>query len=396
VTAPATSEATTVGALQELWDEDASTRPLTRALLGASLALRMAFLLVPFELHGISDFHGLGQQMLHGALPYRDFTFEYPPLAAPVVFVGGLVPAGWTASIIAALALLAEVALLRLLRGDRAAIKRYLVMTLPLTPLLSGGFDAVVVLALAAAMLGAAAPSASADWSAAAGTLVKLFPAAWYGARRPSKRSVVPLVAVAVGLALPLLFAPFDDTYLGFAARRGVHHQAVAASVHTLLTWARGADVSIAFRFNNDEIDGAGTIAAIVFALTAALAVAVLARSWRLRPAWPQVDPVLATHAMLLCALCAGKVLSPQYILAAVPSAVLLGGRRAVAWGVIGAVTILPFSSYSRGDGFMAVIAVRNALLVAETLTVAWLVLRPRSRAEGEPLLAALHRRPIR
>lgn len=59
------------------------SRLLLWVLIGASIGLRISYLANPFELHGISDFHGLGQRMLHGELPYRDFTFEYPPLAAP-------------------------------------------------------------------------------------------------------------------------------------------------------------------------------------------------------------------------------------------------------------------------------------------------------------------------
>lgn len=115
----------------------------------------------------------------------------------------------------------------------------------------------------------------------------------------------------------------------------------------------------------------------IVFMAFGLLALAIVATTWLRRPRAGVASAVLVTHALLLCALCAGKVLSPQYILVAVPSAAILGGRRALVWGVIGLLTILPFASYERGDAFMAAAAVRNVVLVVETLAVARLALRP-------------------
>lgn len=221
--------------------EAAHGRLLTLVVVGTSVALRLAFLIHPFDLHGVSDFHELGRRMLDGALPYRDFTFEYPPLTAPLVLLAGAVPRSVSVNVLAAVAFLAEVVLLFLLRHEPPVVRRYLLLTLPLVPLLSGGFDAIVVLALGGAMVAAAAGStARGAWAAAAGTLVKLFSAVWLAADRPSRRTFGPIAVTAAGLLAPLLVAPFNDTYLGFAARRGVHQQAVAASLHTLTTWPGG------------------------------------------------------------------------------------------------------------------------------------------------------------
>lgn len=350
---------------------------LLRAVVATSITLRLAFLLDPFELHGISDFHGLGQRMLEGALPYRDFTFEYPPLAAPVMVLEGLVPAVWSASALAALSFAAEGLWLRMVWHRPGALERHLLITLPLIPLASGGFDTLAMLAIGGALLVGSQGAPARAWSAAGGALVKLFPVTWFGTHVPWRSYLLPVVVMAAGLLAPLAVAPIDDTYLGFALNRGVHQESVAASVHTVSSWARGLEVTTAFRFRNEEIDGAGAIAAATFVLFGALALVIVLRVWRQRPPASAIDATLVTHALLLCVLCGGKVLSPQYVLIAVPTAVLLGGRRALLWAVIGALTILPFSSYSRGDAFMAMVAVRNAVLVAETLVVAWLVLRP-------------------
>ncbi len=351
-----------------------NSQPLWWVLLGASVALRLLFLANPFELHGSSDFHGLGQRMLHGEIPYRGFTFEYPPLALPLVLVSGLVPAAWSATVLAVQSLLAEIVLVSLLRHDRLALRRYLLLTLPLTPLLSGGFDAWVMVAFVVAGLGIHRTRAA--WSACAGAALKLFPAVWFVTRPPTRREVVPIIVTLAVLVGPLIVAPFDSTYLGFAVRRGVYQGAVPASLSALARWARGSEVVTRFRFGNLEVLGADRLAVLVLLVFGVLAAALVVRSWRATRAGAPIDPVLVLHAVLLCALCGGKVLSPQYVLIAVPTAAILGGRRSITWGVIGAMTIVPFASYSRGNGFLLAMALRNLVLVVETVSVARILLR--------------------
>ena len=192
----------------------------------------------------------------------------------------------------------------------------------------------------------------------------------------PGASAIAPMSVAALGLGAPLLLAPFDDTYLGFAIRRGVHQESVAASIRFVILEVSGRAPVVEFRYRNLELLGAGPYATATLVLFGGLAALVAARAWRASLGGSRHSLVLVTHALLLCALCAGKVLSPQYLVLGAPLAAHLGGRRAVAWTVIAAMTMVPFTSYSRGEGFMALIALRNALLVVETVAVARAVLR--------------------
>lgn len=201
---PSTATSTGSSTLGELL----ATRRAMVVLVVTSVLLRVAFVLEPFELHGLSDFHGTGLRMLHGAVPYRDFTFEYPPLAAVLLLFPGAVARGWAASAMAAQSFLVEAALVAALWRNRDTVRRYLLVSLPLIPLLSGGFDAVAMAALAASLLLSSPERASRWWLATLGALVKLFPVVRVGASRPPRAALVPLGLGAVGLCTPLLVAP--------------------------------------------------------------------------------------------------------------------------------------------------------------------------------------------
>ena len=56
------------------------------ALLVAGWALTLW--VAPWSDERVNDlfvYRGFAEPLLHGALPYRDFAFEYPPLAAPLI-----------------------------------------------------------------------------------------------------------------------------------------------------------------------------------------------------------------------------------------------------------------------------------------------------------------------
>ena len=65
------------------------------ALLVAGWALTLW--VAPWSDERVNDlfvYRGFAEPLLDGALPYRDFAFEYPPLAAPLIALPGLVGTG--------------------------------------------------------------------------------------------------------------------------------------------------------------------------------------------------------------------------------------------------------------------------------------------------------------
>ncbi len=53
--------------------------PTWRAIVVLAIAIRVMFVIAPFDVLHPVDAHVLGQLVLHGDVPYRDFGLEYPP-----------------------------------------------------------------------------------------------------------------------------------------------------------------------------------------------------------------------------------------------------------------------------------------------------------------------------
>ncbi len=87
-------------------------RPLLRrALLVAVVAVHVLFVPSPLDVLAPVVAHDIGQLLLHGNLPYRDFPFEYPPLAALMFILPGLAPADIADQVLALQAVALEVLL---------------------------------------------------------------------------------------------------------------------------------------------------------------------------------------------------------------------------------------------------------------------------------------------
>jgi len=155
---------------------------LRRAVIAAVVVLQVLFVLAPLNVLAPVDPHHIGQLVLHGRLPYRDFQFEYPPGAVPLFLLPGLVPARFAMSVLALQALACEAALAWfVLRHHAGALWRWALGSLFVFPFLSGGFDAVPMLCLALATAALARGRKVGWWWAAIGTAVKLFPISVWG-----------------------------------------------------------------------------------------------------------------------------------------------------------------------------------------------------------------------
>src|SRR5207237_5970446 len=121
-----------------------------RALLVAVVLLHVILVIAPTDVLSPIDPHHLGRLLWHGRLPYRDFRFEYPPLAALAFLLPGLLPHGLGLPAMALQAVALElVVAFYVLRRHPGALRRYACLSLLVFPFLSGGFDALPMAAIA-------------------------------------------------------------------------------------------------------------------------------------------------------------------------------------------------------------------------------------------------------
>ena len=345
-----------------------------RVVVVAAVAVHTAFVLAPFDvLHPIDPWE-LGRSIWRGHVPYRDFASEYPPGAFLAFLLPGAVPRGLAPSMLALQAVACELGILALLGHDPAARRRWVLIATLAFPLLSGGFDAMPTLALlwATALLGRG--NGRGWWMAGIGAAVKVFPGIAWGWCRQRLVVGLPVLALTVAVLLsPLLVAASDRTPFDYHLSRGVEQGTLGASLTFIADSVRGRETEVAYRFRANEVVDGGAAALAVAILFGAVAVTVavvcLARGDR-------TDPWRASLALLLLSLCASKVLSPQFIVLAAPLLAALGA----GWFAVGIplvlLTVGAFSLGDKGDLFMTVVSVRNALLAAMAIAAAISVVR--------------------
>jgi hypothetical protein len=351
-----------------------------RLVVALAIGVRFYFLVFPVSTLDPIDPAGLGRALLHGQIPYRDFPFEYPPGALLGFILPGLLPADSASTVIWLQAVAVELWVLAAFRDDSPALRRCLLLTTLQFPLLSGGIDAFVMASLVFATVLLSRSDPRGWWLAGAGASVKLVPGILWGVGARWGRTGLAALLLTVGIVLvPLALAQSSRTHVGYLLERGVQQESVAATV----TWAgqklRGEEPHIEFRYGAQELEGAtgaGVTAAAVFGI---LVVAVAAA---LRMGDRNLDIWLSTFAVLLLVLCGSKVLSPQFMIFGAPLAAKLGGRWFITYIPIPVLTFAAFQDSSKGDAFMSVVAIRNALLVGLAGAAAWHVLRA-SRSVG-------------
>lgn len=391
--------------------------------------------------------------MEQGALPYRDFSLEYPPLAAALFWLCGALPGSYATTfgllmlvchVLTALGALSTARALQLGPAQRAVT----VVLVALTPLLIGTelvaarYDAAV----AAVLAWVAALAVRGRWTTmwalvAVGILLKLTPVLVGPAllvlqaaqhRRPGPgataaatvRAGLPGWSVAaaimfVGL-VPALALSAEGTVrvLAYHEQRPLQIESVAASALLIDHTLRGTDLVQVRSYGSDNLDGpvagalqqGGSLLAVIGVLAIAALLAV--RLWR-SPAPPRppgtvlgAEPaVVALAATLAVAVVTGKVLSPQYLLWLVPLVPLVRGWRGPTAAALLAVAmvlsriVFP-SSYialveDLQDVPIVLLATRNALLIAIAVLLvhALAVWRPRSR-DPRPMTDVPHALP--
>ena len=367
------------------------------ALLAAAFAV--TFLLDPWQHELVSDiplYRAYADMFLDGVLPYRDVDWEYPPLAAPLIALPGLVSldldgyrlafAAGTLALMAAVAL-ATGRLAALTGGDEhRALLGAAAAPLATGAMLRTHFDLAPVLCVVAGVAAVVAARPRTGFALlGVGAAIKAFPltaalaaAAWlWGRGRPGEAvrglaitGAVLLAAVAAGVALSPGGA-WDA--VAYHLERPVQIESLPATALNLLDALGGEPPESVNSHRSDGLEhpAAGAITAFFGALLSAALVALLAAAHRL----PEPRALaLAAGATVAVAATLGKVLSPQFMLWLLPLAALAFAWRmhalaAVTTAAIAAtMTWFPeryFDLVARDTGPLVAVTVRNLLLLA-------------------------------
>ncbi len=369
------------------------------ALAGVALlaVCALATTVGPFSDITVNDLYVYQQYaiLLHdGRLPYLDFGFEYPPLAAIALWLAGVfgrdaASIEWTVGVLMALCLVAGQQLAARLAGRGAREQLTVAWLLVATPVLVGAsvrthFDPLPIAIALGGLLALSHERRDLGFLLLGlGTMTKLFPGllaviavAWLCGRgewRAALRGGAIFVAVVVALSLPLAGAGYVDSF-GFHLDRPVQIESTPATVLFVLGQSDVTGTNLRpDRFKSNGLDGGHAEA--VELLFAALLVLALTAIVLLAARRPDVRHMaLCGFAALLAFVTLGKVFSPQYVIWLAPFAALawVWGRRAVALLVAAAIVLTHVEFPSRyfdlinaESGVVAIVAARNALLLA-------------------------------
>jgi len=322
--------------------------------------------------------------LLDGNVPYRDWPFEYPPLAlVPIGLAGGDAIA--LSLLMLGCALACQAAAWAL--GGPASC--WLMVALPPVAgaLVRTHFDLLpAALTLIALVLLARGRPTAGLTALGLGTMTKLWPAAvtlialaWLvGAGRiaEARRALLAFVAVVAVIGVPFAVAGgFPSEMVRFHLERPVQIESTPASVLELIggSYVTGAPVR-PDRFKSNGLDGgaAGAVALLFnLALVAATAWLVVLTA---RRAGSTAALLLGAFAVTLAFVALGKVLSPQYVCWLLPLAAVAWSHGARAGAALTAAASLVtqlwfparyFDVVFQESWAISAVAVRNALLLA-------------------------------
>jgi len=423
-------------------DEDAvpARRPLGRRDLlvllvaGACLqAIAWAVLLALFSagrmgygLHQLADtllYQEYAVAFSFGRWPYSGVPVEYPPLAnlvfllAPArasvatyeAWFGAAMIAATTAAAVLTTAA-AAIAWRSAARGLVAA-SAYAVLTLCCGALALNRYDAVVALTVAAALLFLALRrGAAAGVSLGLGFALKLTPALLLPVvlvvQESRRRVLLTLVAFLLAAVVPFLpFVVHDPGTAGYPfsyhAHRPLQIESVPGTPWTALALVGAAHPRVVHAYGSQDYAGAGPDAvakASPWLLTLAVA-GVCLLVWRRRRALrtsPALLPVAAL-GVLLVAICASKVLSPQFLIWTFPVVALCFAQtawlpRLSAAAVTLAVVLTQVEFPARywdlvalQTAPLAILLARNLALLTGTMLAVVAVARLRPEPAGAP-----------
>ena len=324
-----------------------------------------------------------------GLVPYRDWAFEYPPLAIVPIALGGafgntaaIYP--WVFGALMLACLLALQAWVGALAG-RAAMWAVAVSPLLLGAMVRTHYDALPAAMLAGALvLFARGRTTWAFGVLGLGTVTKLMPAllvplaaAWLLGRGERERIVPGLAAfaaVVVVVALPFATGGGFFDQFRFHLERPVQIESTPATVLSILgdSSVTGTDER-PDEFKSNGLDG-GPADAVALLFSILLATTYLAIVWLARRGGDVRRLTLLALAAIVAFIALGKVLSPQFMVWLVPfaAAAWAWGDRLIALLCAAAslLTLLEFPTryfdlVDQDPAVVALVGVRNAVLLA-------------------------------
>lgn len=413
--------------------------PAVLACVALGLAWVVTLVLYPWSDESVGDLgvrRRFATLFLDGALPYRDAPFEYPPLAAPLMALPGLLGTGqdgyWAGFAIVNLGLAVAVLLLT---GRLATVTggdaRKAMLGVAAFPLLLGAvvrlhFDLAATALTSAALVAILSRRPAIGFGLLGlGTMTKAFPLVvapialgWLlaqGDRRAAVRGAAVLAATLVAVTgVAVALSPAGTlAAVRYQTERPLQIESTPATV--LLTLERlGADPVRTVRGYGSTglahpLDDA-VAASFLAALGGVLASLVLLAARRARDGREEPSAfeggralVLASFAAVAAVAALGKVLSPQFLLWIVPLPALAWAWRmralAATSAVAMALTLVEFPSrYAdliAGETVaVGVTALRNLALIA-TVALATAELTRRHRAAEEPARRSALVRPL-
>jgi Glycosyltransferase family 87 len=294
---------------------------------------------LPYEMDDdIHYYESIALRLRDGEVPYRDFSFEYPPLALVPIAVPALAIDSYqeTFRLLMLTIYATGIAFVALIVSRTGGRRKHLYASclgLALAPLalptiFFGRFDAWPALLLLAGMLALTCERRIlAAGALGAGTLAKVFPAAGLPVvlltdpRR--QRSAMARELAVFGAILVLFLLPFvvvgragAEQAVSTLVRRPLHIESLGGSALLALQDLGLYDAAVYVSFGGSA-DIAGTLASAIAAFQGAVTLAVVLIVWLLFARGPRsIERALTAMAASVVALVAfGKVLSPQFLI---------------------------------------------------------------------------------
>jgi hypothetical protein len=374
------------------------------ALLAATFCL--TFLVDPWQDELVSDiplYNFYADLFLDGVLPYREIGFEYPPLAAPLIALPGLVsldPETYRYAFAVLVFVLAAGAMfatgrLAALGGGREWVA---LLVVALAPVATGAmirthFDLAPVVCLVVGLVAIGTGRSKTGFALfGIGGAIKLFPlvavpiaVAWLLGQGRRGEAATGLVVAAVVVALTVgagigLSADGAANAVEYHVDRPVQIESLPATVLNAVEEAGGRAPVPKHSHRSDGLTHPAADA-ITAGFLVLLAIAVMT----LTVAAARLEDVRGLGLVALTGAAAvatfGKVLSPQFMLWLVPLAAVAWAWGMYALGVVTtaaiAVTLVWFPDryfdlVDRDDELLAAVAGRNALLLLMLALAGW------------------------
>ncbi len=297
-----------------------------------------------------------GDAILDGQVPYRDFSLEYPPMAALLFALVALVPLPYAgvfsvvmlgcliATALAALAIARELDLgpgRQMLAGGAVAVSPLLIGNL-----VESRFDLLLAALLGRMIWAMVAGRWRLAWTLfGVATLTKLIPLVlapllvlFHRARQDLGQALWGLgwgLFLVISGLVPFVVGSPSGTWdiAAYHLERPLQIESVGAAYLILLDKLADIGLSVVHSYGSQGLSGNGPEAiaaissAILVVLVCGVAIAFAAGLRRARPPGDARLLVAAVAATLAAGLAAGKVLSPQFLLWLLPVALLVAGR---------------------------------------------------------------------